>query len=427
MNTLLNNKFSIKNFSNAWVIVLGCMLIQAVPFSIVASIQPQFISYVVEGEGFSLASFSLIFTIGTIASAIASPFIGVLFSKVNIKILYLLGCIISSIAFATFSICTELWQFYTVSCIVQIGATIISAIGIPVLISAWFDEESKGKALGFAFAGGSIGSIFLQPLAVRLLSTQGYSRSYLIFGIVALIVGIPVILFILRMPKDVNEKVKSKGKKKKASDTISPSVWGYTLKEAKKIKYFWIMTIGFIFVGIYVSSLSVQYPTYLRNYLNPILIGTVGSTFALFALIGNLFGGLLFDKFGQIKPLIISFVLVLIATLSLLLVDKSSAFAFVFAILKGLSVFAYMIGPAYLTGTFFGQKEFGSIYGIVQLIFAVGFALGSTLFGLLVDNFGYRFSWSIIILSVIIAYTLLIITSIGMKKLNKERLDKLMQ
>ncbi|MDV9615897.1 hypothetical protein RHG47_09915 [Clostridioides difficile] len=91
MNTLLNNKFSIKNFSNAWVIVLGCMLIQAVPFSIVASIQPQFISYVVEGEGFSLASFSLIFTIGTIASAIASPFIGVLFSKVNIKILYLLG------------------------------------------------------------------------------------------------------------------------------------------------------------------------------------------------------------------------------------------------------------------------------------------------------------------------------------------------
>lgn len=426
MNTL-NNKFSIKNFSNAWVIVLGCMLIQAIPFNLVATIQPQFISYVVEGEGFSLASFSLIFTIGTIASAIVSPFIGKLFSKVNLKTLYLLGCIISSIAFATFSICTKLWQFYTLSCIVQVGATIISAIGIPVLISAWFDEESKGKALGFAFAGGSIGSIFLQPLVVRLLASQGYSRSYLIFGIAALIIGIPIILFILRMPKDASEIVRSKRKKDNSSDAISSSVWGYTLKEAKKIRYFWIMAFGFIFVGIYVSSLSVQYPTYLRNYLNPILVGTVGSVFALFALIGNIFGGLLFDKFGQVKPLIIAFILVLIATLSLLLVDKSSTFAFVFATLKGLSVFAYMIGPAYLTGTFFGQKEFGSIYGIVQLIFAVGFALGSTLFGLLVDNFGYRFSWYIIILSVIIAYTFLIISSIGMKKMNKERLDKLMQ
>lgn len=426
MNTL-NSKFSIKNFSNAWVIVLGCMLIQAIPFNLVATIQPQFISYVVEGEGFSLASFSLIFTIGTIASAIVSPFIGKLFSKVNLKTLYLLGCIISSIAFATFSICTKLWQFYTLSCIVQVGATIISAIGIPVLISAWFDEESKGKALGFAFAGGSIGSIFLQPLVVRLLASQGYSRSYLIFGIAALIIGIPIILFILRMPKDASEIVRSKRKKDNSSDAISSSVWGYTLKEAKKIRYFWIMAFGFIFVGIYVSSLSVQYPTYLRNYLNPILVGTVGSVFALFALIGNIFGGLLFDKFGQVKPLIIAFILVLIATLSLLLVDKSSTFAFVFATLKGLSVFAYMIGPAYLTGTFFGQKEFGSIYGIVQLIFAVGFALGSTLFGLLVDNFGYRFSWYIIILSVIIAYTFLIISSIGMKKMNKERLDKLMQ
>lgn len=427
MKTLLNKNFSIKNFSSAWIIVLGCMLIQAIPFNLVATIQPQFISYVVEGEGFSLASFSLIFTIGTIASAISSPFIGTLFSKVNIKTLYLLGCIISSIAFATFSICTELWQFYTLSCIVQIGATIISAIGIPVLISAWFDEESKGKALGLAFAGGSIGSIFLQPLVVRLLASQGYSRSYLIFGIAALIIGIPIILFILRMPKDASEKVKSKGKKEKASDVISSSVWGYTLKEAKKLKYFWIMSIGFVFVGIYVSSLSVQYPTYLRNYLNPILVGTVGSIFALFALIGNIFGGLLFDKFGQVKPLIIAFILVFVATLSLLLVDKSATFAFVFATLKGLSVFAYMIGPAYLTGTFFGQKEFGSIYGIVQLIFAVGFALGSTLFGLLVDNFGYRFSWSIIILSVVISYTLLIITSIGMKKMNEERINKLMQ
>ncbi|MCC0633464.1 conjugated bile salt MFS transporter [Clostridioides sp. ZZV15-6388] len=427
MKTLLNKNFSIKNFSSAWIIVLGCMLIQAIPFSIVASIQPQFISYVVEGEGFSLASFSLIFTFGTIASAIASPFIGKLFSKVNIKILYLLGCIISSIAFATFSICTELWQFYTVSCIVQIGATIISAIGIPILISAWFDEKSKGKAMGFAFAGGSIGSIFLQQLVVRSLASQGYSRSYLIFGIVALIVGIPVTLFMLKMPKDTNEKISSKIKNDKTSNKKSPSVWGYTLKEARKNKYFWIMTIGFAFVGIYVSSLSVQYPTYLRNYINPILIGTVGSTFALFALIGNLFGGLLFDKFGQIKPLIISFIFVLIATLSLLFVDKSANLAFVFAILKGLSVFAYMIGPAYLTGTFFGQKEFGSIFGIVQLIFAIGFALGSTLFGLLVDNFGYKFSWSIIILSVIIAYALLITASIGMAKLNKDRLDKLVQ
>lgn len=56
----------------------------------------------------------------------------------------------------------------------------------------------------------------------------------------------------------------------------------------------------------------------------------------------------------------------------------------------------------------------------------MGFVLGLILFGLLVDNFGYRFFWFIIILLVIIVYILFIIIFIGMKKLNKERLDKLM-
>ena len=48
------------------------MLIQAIPFGVASNIQPQFVSYVVEENGFTLAGFSLIFTLGTIASAVAS-------------------------------------------------------------------------------------------------------------------------------------------------------------------------------------------------------------------------------------------------------------------------------------------------------------------------------------------------------------------
>ena len=34
-----------------WLVVIGCMLMQAIPFGVASNIQPQFISYVVEGEG----------------------------------------------------------------------------------------------------------------------------------------------------------------------------------------------------------------------------------------------------------------------------------------------------------------------------------------------------------------------------------------
>ena len=85
MNSSNNNKQN--NFFYGWVIVLACLLI---PFGVASNLPPTFTNYVVNAEGFSYASFTLIFTIGTFVSAICSPFIGKLFSKVNAKILFII-------------------------------------------------------------------------------------------------------------------------------------------------------------------------------------------------------------------------------------------------------------------------------------------------------------------------------------------------
>ena len=370
-----NNK---KRFATAWIIVVACMLIQAIPFGVASNIQPQFVSYVVEERGFTLAGFSLIFTLGTIVSAVASPFIGTLFNKVNVKVMYILGCILSGGGFLAFSMCTQLWQFYIVAGIVQVGTAAISSIGVPLLINRWFDEETKGKAMGLAFAGSGLGNIFLQQLVVSSLATNGASKSYMLFGALSLIVGIPVSIFLLRMPKNENEVVRGKSGSAEAAATTSD--FGYTFKEASKLKYFWILGIGLFALGMYVSALAVQYPAYLTSdvKLSPTMVATVGSVFAFFCLFGNLVGGVIFDKLGVTK------------------------------------------GPSMLTGSFFGQKDFGTILGVVQIFFAVGFAAGSTVFGLLVDKFGYTPAWYVILGFIVISYGLLIFTSIGMKKLNEK-------
>ena len=414
-----------KKFSTAWVIVVACMLIQAIPFGVASNIQPQFVSYVVEENGFTLAGFSLIFTLGTLASAIASPFVGILFNKVNTKMMYLLGCILSGGGFLAFSMCKELWQFYIVAAVVQIGTAVISSIGVPLLINRWFDEASKGKAMGIAFAGSGLGNIFLQQLVASSLATNGASKSYILFGALSLIVGIPVSLFFLRMPKNEDEVVKSN--KKSESNITSSSNFGYTFKEASKLKYFWLFGFGLFFLGMYVSALAVQYPAYLKLHLglDPFIVGTVGSIFALFCLGGNLFGGAIFDKLGITKGLIVAFMLALVSCLALMFSSHIPYLAFLFATLKGLSVFAYMIGPSLLTGSFFGQKDFGTILGIVQIFFAAGFAAGSSVFGLLVDSFGYTVAWSCVLVFIVICYLTLIITSIGMDKLNKEKSSNL--
>lgn len=408
-----NNK---KRFATAWIIVVACMLIQAIPFGVASNIQPQFVSYVVEERGFTLAGFSLIFTLGTIVSAVASPFIGTLFNKVNVKVMYILGCILSGGGFLAFSMCTQLWQFYIVAGIVQVGTAAISSIGVPLLINRWFDEETKGKAMGLAFAGSGLGNIFLQQLVVSSLATNGASKSYMLFGALSLIVGIPVSIFLLRMPKNENEVVRGKSGSAEAAATTSD--FGYTFKEASKLKYFWILGIGLFALGMYVSALAVQYPAYLTSdvKLSPTMVATVGSVFAFFCLFGNLVGGVIFDKLGVTKGLVVAFALAAISCLSLIFCKQIAVLAFLFASLKGLSVFAYMIGPSMLTGSFFGQKDFGTILGVVQIFFAVGFAAGSTVFGLLVDKFGYTPAWYVILGFIVISYGLLIFTSIGDRK-----------
>lgn len=412
-----NNK---KRFATAWIIVVACMLIQAVPFGVASNIQPQFVSYVVEERGFTLAGFSLIFTLGTIVSAVASPFIGTLFNKVNVKVMYILGCILSGGGFLAFSMCTQLWQFYVVAGIVQVGTAAISSIGVPLLINRWFDEETKGKAMGLAFAGSGFGNIFLQQLVVSSLASNGASKSYMLFGALSLIVGIPVSIFLLRMPKNEDEVVR--GKNSNAETAATTADFGYTFKEASKLKYFWLFGIALFALGMYVSALAVQYPAYLTSDVgvSPTMVATVGSVFALFSLFGNLVGGVIFDKLGVTKGLVVAFALAAISCLSLIFCKQLAFLAFIFAALKGLSVFAYMIGPSMLTGSFFGQKDFGTILGVVQIFFAVGFAAGSTVFGLLVDNFGYTPAWYVILGFIVVSYGLLIFTSIGMNKLNKK-------
>ncbi|MGL5328480.1 MAG: conjugated bile salt MFS transporter [Peptostreptococcaceae bacterium] len=420
MTTNLNEK---KNkLAAGWIIVIACTLMQAIPGCVISNTPPLFIHPVTTERGFTLAAFSLTFSIGTIVSAVAGPFIGSLFNKINVKVLYLIGAIIAGSAFFSFGFAQELWHFYVISGMAQIGAAIISGIGIPLLINAWFDEKSKGKALGIAFAGGSIGNFFLQPIGANIIANHGYARAYMVFGILSLIIGIPIALFLIKMPKNASEIVTSNKSEDNDNKDNSSLNLGYTLKEATKTKYFWFAAIGFSFMGLYVSAYSIQYAAYFQGALqfDASVIGITGSVFAFASLLGNLLGGSLFDKLGSVKCLILSGVLVLVSGTCILLAKNNVLFVHLFSAIRGFAVYAYMIGPAYLVGSYFGNKEYGSILGIIQLFFAIGISSGSVIFGLIVQNFGYDMAWTIMIGVVAVTFALLITSAIGMNKLNKK-------
>ena len=426
MENVKNNK---KTFFYGWAIVVACMLIQAVPYSIAANIQPAFTNFVTSGEGFSFTQFSLIFTIGTVVSAVCSPAIGKLYSnpKLNVKLLYIFGVLLLSGSFAAFSLAGgNIFAYYALSILVQIGCAIISAIGVPTLINSWF-TENKGLAMGLAFSGGGLGNMFLQLLAGKWLNdpTIGYKGAYLRFGILAVAVALPVALFIIRLPKSQAELAANVSKKSKNKDnSTTSSNWGYTFAEVSKMKSFWIFAGSFLFVGLYVGGMALQFIPYLQGLeqSGQFLLGSssVASLFGFCSMFGNLFGGVLFDKLGITKSLVLAGMLVIVCGLCLIFVPQMNILGFVFAISLGISMFSYIIGPSYMTGALFGNKEFGTMLGIVQIFFALGFGSGSTLFGLIVDKSGFTTGWICTLVYAVIAYSGLIFSTSSIIKMNKE-------
>ena len=420
-----NNKNKSK-FFYGWLIVVGCMLIQAVPYTLASNIQPAFTNYVTSGEGFTYTQFSLIFTIGTIVSALCSPFIGKLYShpKANIKLLYVLGVVLVGISFSAMSLAGgNIFAYYALSILVQIGCAIISAIGVPTLINSWF-VENKGIAMGLAFSGSGLGNMVLQQFAGKWLSnpTIGYKGAYLRFGILAIVVALPVALFIMRFPKSKAELELNKPKKSKNKSSEGSS-WGYTFAEVSKIKYFWIFAASFIFIGLYVGGMALQFLPYLQTLeQNGMFVfgsALVASVFGLFSVFGNICGGVFFDKLGITKSLLLAGLLVISSGFSLIFVDQLNILGFVFAACLGISLYSYIMGPSYMTGALFGNKEFGTILGIVQIFFAIGFGLGSTLFGLIVDKSGFTTGWISTIIYAVIGYSGLLYSTSSIIKMKK--------
>lgn len=426
MSTPDNSKQN--KFFYGWVIVIACLLIQAIPFGVASNLPPTFTNYVVNAEGFSYASFTLIFTIGTFVSAIASPFIGKLFSKVNAKLLFIIGSILVGGGFMAYSIAgNRLFAYYIIAAIVQLGNAIVAAIGVPTLINAWF-KVNKGTALGIAFCGGGLGNIFLQILAGKWLTDPaiGYKGAYLRFGLIALIGSLLISIFLIRMPKSEAELAANVPKKKlKGQEDVSHHVsWGYTIAETTKMPQFWLIAISFIFVGFYVSGFALQFIAYFQSLENSGILlissATLASMFGFFSIFGNLFGGVLFDKLGLSKSFGLSGILIVISGLCLLFIGEINALGYLFTLLFGVSMFSYVMGPSYMTSSLFGDREYGAILGLIQLFFALGFAIGTPIFGVTLDKFGWNIAWISATIYAVIAYVGLLVACASILKINRE-------
>lgn len=438
MDATINENKRVSNAYKYFMIFL-CMFTQAIPYGIAQNIQPLFVHPLVNTFHFTLASYTLIFTFGAVAASIASPFIGKAMGRVNFKLMYMIGITISALAYVLFGISTKLSGFYLAAILCMIGSTFYSGQGVPWVINHWFPGKGRGMALGIAFCGGSIGNIFLQPITQVILTKNmvGGTRNghllsmepFFIFAAALFIIGAIVAIFI-RTPKK-NEIVASDAEiaeaKKDAAAKNAKLFAGWDAKQVLKMSWFWVFSIGFLIIGIGLASLNEDYAAFLDTKLSLTTVGMIGSMYGVGCLIGNICGGYLFDKFGTAKSMTFAGVMYVISMLMMVFISlqpygsHSSLIAGIaYAIFCGLAVFSYMSGPAFMAKDLFGAKDQGTMLGLVGLSYAIGFAIGAPLLGVLKASFNFTVAWYVMIACVVVGFFLLVLSVNRIKAMQKD-------
>lgn len=431
--------------SKHWMILIGCMLMQAIPYGFAQNVPPLYMNPLTSEQGFhfNLADVSLMFTIGAVFSAIVSPVAGKFFGKTSTKILALGGIIIATVGFIIQPLANNVYLFWIANMFIQAGCIIFSGLTVPYLIGSWFDGEGRSTAMGIAFSGGSIGNFVLQPVFSGLfnnaLKTAGTVDARIdaikaIFWLIAglfVVLGVLIVLIFIKDNKNDPTPDQTYGEQMtEVIEEVPAKGCGY--EHTKTMAAFWFMGFGMLVVGLNIAAQSAQYNVFFNQIELPTIMqdsvfNAIGSVFAIGCLVGNVMGGILFEKLGVFKSVVIGFIfqaisagaMVILATTN---IHDNSTLAtilpFVWALFYGLSVFTYTSGPSVIIQTLFGMKDFGQTVGIFNIFFAAGFAVGAFVFSLIEGHLGWFPAWGSVLAFAVVGYLLMLINIIKVEKLH---------
>ncbi len=283
------------------------------------------------------------------------------------------------------------------------------------MLTNWFYEK-KGLAMGLAFAGSGVGTAALSPILTTLIANYGWRTTYVIAGVLIIAISLPLILFFTK--KSPAEKgMIALGKDQVEIKQESKDQSGVTLADAKKSGVFWLFIFGVVCFALVAGGVQMHIPAYLMDIGHPALFaGTIFGLLSLSNTVGKLILGAIFDKFRTTGGILFVGSCMTIAMVSLLMAE-AKILAFVFAIAYGFSIVIATIGPPFMTDDLFGQKDFGAIFGFIQIFFVATSSFGVIVSGFIYDvTQSYKVAWIIFLGLFIVSMFSIFIANRRMKK-----------
>ncbi len=274
--------------------------------------------------------------------------------------LMLVGLLMAGLALIGLGLISSLGMFYVFYLSNALGYVCGGPLPNQVLLSRWFDE-SRGKAMGFAYLGIGVGGAIVPWLAVWLCRNMGWHSALITLGILMIVISFPTAFFVRESP---------------GPPRAAPATERAAAGPAFKTAAFYLLAIGSMCsigaVGGTMQNLKLflsldqKLPQeQIAHVLSLVLISSMG---------GRLLMGWLADRFAKKHVMILIYTIVA-CSIPLLFYASSPGVLFTFAIVFGLGLGGdYMIIPL-MAAEIFGVRVMGRLMGVILTADAMAEAL----------------------------------------------------
>ncbi|EGQ9836488.1 OFA family MFS transporter [Vibrio cholerae] len=343
--------------------------------------------------GWSAADASSPYAIATIAFSVCLLVAGILQDRMGPRNILILGTTLTGLGMIASGFASSVLML-NLTFGVMTGAGI--GFGYACLSPSamkWFHPSKKGMVNGLIAAGFGLAAIYLAPLTSALITHLGIQISFMILGAGVLVIAVPLACTINNPPAGyvpAEPKLKA-GQEAKVVAKVANLNWKAMLK-TPQFYALWLMyalaaSVGLMIIGNITNIASVQ-----ANLPNAVYLASI---LAIFNSGGRVAAGILSDKIGGVRTLLLAFLLqggnmVLFAT-----------FDSEFTLIIGTAIAAVGYGTLLavfpsITAEFYGLKNYGTNYGVLYTSWGIGGAIGAAVVGYsMTHGGGYNLAYTI--------------------------------
>ncbi|WP_260260640.1 L-lactate MFS transporter [Vibrio intestinalis] len=347
----------------------------------------------VTDSGWSAAEASAPYATATITFSICLLIAGILQDRMGPRLILILGTVLTGLGMiASGFVNSPMMLNITFGVITGAGIGFGYACLSPSAMK-WFHPSKKGMVNGLIAAGFGLAAIYLAPVTSALIDNMGIQTSFLVLGVGILAIAVPLAATINNPPADytpAEPKVKE-GQAPKAVKKSADISWKAMLT-TPQFYSLWIMyafaaSVGLMIIGNITTIASVQ-----ANLPNAVYLASI---LAIFNSGGRVAAGMLADKIGGVRTLLLAFVLQGINMALFATFDSE------FTLIIGTAIAAVGYGTLLavfptLTAEFYGLKNYGTNYGVLYTAWGIGGAIGAAIVGFSTTNSeGYGLAYTV--------------------------------